>query len=118
MRLFDDIKQIDTLIADGKLNPIYLQEGLEDEIRFIPIQKLTQMLHSYSVGKLELPEEQLKALISDIDTLKANNIWNVSEEQKTLSKCKKSLEDAEAYKMLSASDKAKYYAEFYKQFEI
>lgn len=118
MGLFDDIKQIDTLIAEGKLKIIYLQEGLEDEIRFIPIQRLTQMLHGYSAGKLELSEEQLNALINDIEILKHYKIWDVDTEQETIKQCKKSIENTEHYKRLSADDKTKYDAHFYLQFEI
>ena len=101
-----------------KLNPIYIENGLEGLVDVIPTQSLTSILFRYSIGKLELTEEQLKALISDIDTLKSHNLWDEVTEQQTLKQCKKSLEDAEAYKMLSASDKAKYDAELYKQFEI
>lgn len=101
-----------------KLNPIYIENGLEGLVDVIPTQSLTSILFRYSIDKLELTEEQLKALISDIDTLKSHNLWDEVTEQQTLKQCKKSLEDAEAYKMLSASDKAKYDAELYKQFEI
>lgn len=101
-----------------KLNPIYIEKGLGGLIDVIPTQSLTSILFRYSIDKLELTEEQLKALISDIDTLKSHNLWDEVTEQQTLKQCKKSMDDAEAYKMLSASDKAKYDAEFYKQFEI
>lgn len=101
-----------------KLNPIYMEKGLEELVDVIPTQSLTQILFRYSIGKLELTDKQLKALILDIDTLKAHNIWDVVTEQQTLKQYKKSIEDAEAYKLLSASDKAKYDAEFYKGFEI
>lgn len=100
-----------------KLNPIYMEEGLEELVNVIPTHSLTSILFSYSIGRLELTEEQLKALISDIDTLKSHNLWDEVAEQQTLKQCKKSMDDAEAYKMLSASDKAKYNEAFIKQFE-
>ncbi len=100
-----------------KLNSIYIENGLEGLVDVIPTQSLTSILFRYSIGKLELSEEQLKALISDIDILKSHNIWDVDEEKKTLSQCKKSMDDAETYKMLSASDKSKYNKAFIKQFE-
>lgn len=101
-----------------KLNPIYMEEGLEELVNVIPTHSLTSILFRYSIGKLELTEEQLKALLNDIDTLKAHNIWDVEIEQQTLKQCKRAIEEAEAYKFLSASDKAKYDEAFIKQFEI
>lgn len=101
-----------------KLNPIYMEEGLEELVNVIPTQTLTSILFRYSIDKLELTDEQLKALISDIDTLKSHNLWDEVAEQQTLKQCKKNIEDAEHYKRLSADDKAKYDAEFYKQFEM
>lgn len=101
-----------------KLNPIYIENGLEGLVDVIPTQSLTSILFRYSIGKLELTEEQLKALISDIDTLKAHNLWDEVTEQQTLKQCRDAVEKAEAYKMLSDSDKAKYNEAFIKQFEM
>lgn len=111
--------EIEHLLAEGKLNPIYMDEDYRElQISIIPTMSLTQILHRYSIGKLELSEEQLEALISDIDTLKHHNIWDVDTEQQTIKQSIEAIEEAEAYKMLSASDKAKYDAEFIKQFEM
>lgn len=101
-----------------KLNPIYIEDDIEGLVDVIPTQSLTSILFRYSIDKLELSEEQLKALISDIDTLKAHNLWDEVIEHQTLRKCKKSIEDTEHYKRLSADDKTKYDAHFYLQFEI
>lgn len=111
-------ERIGSLREKGKLNPIYIDKDLRNLINFLPTSTLTSNLYRYSIGRLELSEEQLEALISDIDTLKHHNIWDVDTEQQTIEQCKKSIEDEEAYKRLSASDKAKYDAEFIKQFEI
>lgn len=105
MRMYE---RIGSLREKGELNPIYIEDDLRNLINFLPTEALTQCLHRYSMGRLELSEEQLEALISDIDTLKHNNIWDVDNEQQTIEQCKKSIEVAEAYKRLSASDKAKY----------
>lgn len=111
--------KIEQLLAEGKLNPIYMNEDYRELLlSVLPTQSLIEKLYRYSIGRLELSEEQLEALISDIDTLKHHNIWDVDTEQQTIEQCKKNIEVAEAYKRLSASDKAKYDAEFIKQFEI
>lgn len=115
MRMYE---WIGSLREKGELNPIYIEEDLRNLINFFPTKELTYRLHRYSIGRLELSEEQLEALISDIDTLKHHNIWDVDTEQQTIEQCKKSIEKAEAYKRLSASDKAKYDAEFIKQFKM
>lgn len=110
---------VEWLIAEGKLNPIYMDEDYRElPISIIPTMTLTQILYGHSTNRLELSEEQLKALISDIAVLKYHNIWDVDTEQQTIKQCIKAIENAEAYKFLSASDKAKYDAEFYKAFEI
>lgn len=110
---------IKQLLAERKLNPIYMDEDYRELLlSVLPTQSLTERLYRYSIGRLELSEDKLKALISDIDTLKHHNIWDVDTEQQTIKQCKKSIEDAEAYKRLSASDKAKYDAEFIKQFKM
>lgn len=111
--------KIEQLLAKGKLNPIYMDEDFKELLlSALPTFTLTERLHRYSIGKLKLSEEQLKALIYDIAVLKHYNIWDVDTEQQTIEQCKKSIEVAEAYKRLSASDKAKYDAEFIKQFEM
>lgn len=110
---------IKQLLAEGKLNPIYIDEDYRElQISIIPTMSLTQILHSYSIGRLELSDEQLNTLISDIDTLKHHNIWDVDTEQQTIKQSIDAIEEAEAYKRLSASDKAKYDAEFIKQFKM
>ena len=110
------------LLDKGKLNPIYVDEYCKDFkellLSVLPTSTLTGILYRYSIGKSELTEEQLEALISDIDTLKHHNIWNVDTEQQTIKQSIEAIEEAEAYKRLSASDKAKYDAEFIKQFEM
>lgn len=111
--------EIEHLLAEGKLNPIYMDEDFKELLlSVLPVQSLTDRLYRYSVGKLELSKEQLEALISDIDTLKHHNIWDVDTEQQTIKQSIEAIEKAEAYKRLSASDKAKYDAEFIKQFEM
>lgn len=110
--------RIQSLREKGELNPIYIEEDLRNLINFFPTKELTYRLHRYSIGKSELTEEQLDALISDIDTLKHHNIWDVDTEQQTIKQCIESIEEAEAYKRLSAFDKAKYDAEFIKQFKM
>lgn len=115
MRMYE---RIGSLREKGELNPIYIEDDLRNLINFLPTEALTQCLHRYSIGRLELSEEQLEALISDIDTLKHHNIWDVATEQQTIKQSIEAIEVAEAYKRLSASDKDKYDAEFIKQFEI
>lgn len=101
--------KIEHLLDQDKLNPIYMDEDFKELLlSILPTSTLTSNLYRYSMGRLELSEEQLEALISDIDTLKHHNIWDVDTEQQTIEQCKKSIEVAEAYKRLSASDKAKY----------
>lgn len=118
MAIFEDLKLIDKLRAEGKLNPIYFSEGLEDLISVIPTSSLTSKLFYYSMGKRELSEEQLNALICDIETLKLNGLWDEKEEQKSLKQCKENIEQTKAFRMLSAEDQDKYLEELWKQFEI
>lgn len=107
-----EMAYIQKLLAEGKLNPIYMDECYKDfkelMLSALPTYTMTATLYRYSVGRLELSEEQLNALISDIDTLKHHNIWDVATEQQTIEQCIESIEKADAYKRLSASDKAKY----------
>lgn len=111
--------EIEQLLAEGKLNPIYMDEDFKELLlSVLPTSTLTYRLYRYSIGRLELTEEQLKALISDIDTLKHHNIWDVDTEQQTIKQSIEAIEKAEAYKRLSAFDKAKYDAEFIKQFKM
>lgn len=118
MNLFSDLKQLDRLVEEGKLNPIYLDEELQDLITVIPTQVLTQRLFKYSLAKLELSQEQIEALISDIKVLKVYNLWDAKIEQHTLEKCKHRMIEQEHYRRLSPSDKAKYDEAFKRQLEI
>jgi len=108
-----DSQKIENLIAEGKLNPIYLKEEFERELMLplMPTHTLTGRLLSYSVNKLELSQEQLNSLISDIATVKSIGMWDSKTEAKALEQHKKQIEIEEQYKKLSASDKAKYDAE-------
>lgn len=106
-----EMAYIQKLLAERKLNPIYLEEDKDFKellLSALPTHTMTSNLYRYSVGRLELSDEQLNALISDIDVLKSHNIWDVSTEQQTIEQCIELIEKAEAYKRLSASDKAKY----------
>lgn len=101
-----------------KLNPIYLENSLEDLVYILPTSTTTSILFRYSINRLELTDQQLKALLNDIELLKINNIWDVETEQQTLKQCKKNLENAEMISKLSKNDREKYYKELFKQFDI
>lgn len=108
-----DYQKIENLIAEGKLNPIYLKEEFEREsmLTILPTHTLTGKLLRYSTGRIELSQEQLNALISDIATVKSIGLWDSKTEAEALEQHKKQIEIEEQYKQLSASDKAKYDAE-------
>lgn len=118
MTIFSELKLIDKLRAEGKLNPIYLDKELEDLISVIPTSALTGKLYYYSIGKRELSKEQVNALISDIKTLKIYGLWDKEEELKTIERCKENIERSKAYELLSPEDQDKYDREFIKQFDI
>lgn len=127
MYIKEDYKQLQELLNKLKLN--YLDELDRDLVEVsadLLTNILTSKLYDYSTKKIEVSEELLRDLISDISVVKNRGLWSYKAEANVMA-AKKKWEEINQWinNVATPEDMAIFEAEmnrvkedFYKQFEI
>lgn len=73
-----------------------------------PTRILISKLFNHTMDKDKLKDQDVKILLSDIQTLKNLNIWNYDAEEKILKELNKNIEERQMLEQLSDTDKRRY----------